>query len=159
MKTPLIQTMRCEGCVGGMGWKSWGAGGEDIWKVKTSGRQSHRRKHLEGEAVEFWSLLRVFGCLERGNEGEAEGLVSSVSRIINIPQLKLSTFPGGGRNSDAEEAAERTRIRPRGPARLSQRLGKGIVGARARSWRGGGGSSHSFVPSLPGAAPRGADDA
>lgn len=30
-------------------------------------------------------------------------MVSSVLQIIDIPQLKLSTFTGGGRNSDAEE--------------------------------------------------------
>lgn len=89
-------------------WTGWdgspGAGVE-----KASGRQSHQRRHLEGKATELWSLLQVFGRpprqFRKGKQGRKRGLMSSVLQIIDIPQLKLSTFTRGGSNSDAEEAA------------------------------------------------------
>lgn len=132
------------------------------------------RRHPEGKAVGLWSLLRVFGRppqqFRKGRQGRNRGLVSSVLQIIDIPQLKLSTFTGGGRNSDAEEAApavERIRIRPRQPTTCrpwsrstsprtgssQQRLGRGLpVPERVCPQGGGGGSrSRSCVPSLPGA--------
>lgn len=119
---PLLQLISSIGvkagsCMDGMGWKSW-AGVE-----KASGRQSHWRRHLEGKATGLWSSPQAFGhppqWFRKGKQGRNRGLVSSGLQIIDIPQLKLSTFTGGGRNSDAEEtatpAAERIQIRPRQP--------------------------------------------
>lgn len=146
-----------------MGWGgSPGAGVE-----KASGRQSHWRRHLEGKATGLWSSPQAFGrppqWFRKGKQGRNRGLVSSVLQIIDIPQLKLSTFTGGGRNSDAEEAAtpaaERIQIWPRQPPthrpwscsaspwarQQPAKAGNGIAGARVSACRK---SSCGRVPSL-----------
>lgn len=68
------------------------AGGEGIRKAKP-----------------FVSGLRsVFGCppewFRQGKRDRNRGLVSGVLQIIDIPQLKLSTFTGGGGDSDARSS-------------------------------------------------------
>lgn len=83
--------------------------GEGIWKTKSleeaSGRPSHWRRHLEDQAVEKASgrpshRALVFGLnvqttlrwFRKGKCRRNSGLVSRVLQIIDIPQLKLSTF-------------------------------------------------------------------
>lgn len=44
---PLLQLIssvdaKASGCMDGMGWKSWGRGGEGIWKAKPSEKASGR---------------------------------------------------------------------------------------------------------------------
>ena len=74
---PLLQLIssigvKAAGCMDGMGWKSWGRGGEGIWEGKAVGEGIWKAKPL-GSGLCFERLDVPHSGLERGNKGETEG--------------------------------------------------------------------------------------